>query len=66
MPVNRKTGKNKGIAFALSPDDVHNELLKLNGVEFHGKSLILEEAMSQRKKVNNNDKDSIINEFQLS
>ena len=34
----------------LSPDHVHNELLKLNGVEFHGRSLILEEAMSPGKK----------------
>ena len=50
MPTNKKTGKNKGIAFVLSPDHVHNEFLKLNGTEFHGKSLILEEAMSQGKK----------------
>ena len=46
MPINRKIGKNKGIAFLLSPDHVHKELLKLNSIEFHGKSLILEEAMS--------------------
>ena len=50
MPINRKTGKNKGIAFVLSPDHVHNELLKLNGIEFHGKSLVLEEAVSPGKK----------------
>ena len=50
MPINRKTGKNKGIAFVLSPDHVHNELLKLNIIEFHGKSLILEEAMPLGKK----------------
>ena len=50
MPINRKTEKNNGIAFMLSLDHIHNELLKLNGIEFHGKSLILEEAMSTGKK----------------
>ena len=50
MLINRKTGKIKGIAFVLSPDHVHNELLKLNDIEFHGKSLILEEAMSPGAK----------------
>ena len=51
----------------LSPDHVHDELLKLNGIVFHGKSLILEEAMVPgKKKVNNNDKDSIINDLKLS
>ena len=50
MPTNRKTGKNKSIAFVLSPDRVHNELLKLNGIEFPGKSLIPEKAMSPGKR----------------
>ena len=50
MPINRKTGKNKGIAFVLSPDHVHDELLKLNGTEFDGKSLILKEAISPAKQ----------------
>ena len=34
----------------LCPDHVHDELLKLNGIVFHGKSLILEEAMVPGKK----------------
>ena len=50
MPTNRKTGKNKSIAFVLSPDRVHNELFKLNGIEFHGESLIPEKAMSPGKR----------------
>ena len=50
MPINRKTGKNKGIAFALSPDHVHNESLKLNGIKFHGKNLVLKEVLSQGKR----------------
>ena len=49
MPINRKTGK-KHIAIVLSPDHVHDELLKLNGIVFHGKSSILEEAMVPGKK----------------
>ena len=42
MLLNRKTGKNKGIAFVLSPDHVQNQLLKLDGIQFHGKSLIVD------------------------
>ena len=42
--------KNKGITFILSPDHACNELLKLIDIEFHGKSLILEEAKSTGKK----------------
>ena len=49
MSINQKTGE-KGIAFVLSPDHVCNELLKINGIEFFGKSLILEEVMSRGKK----------------
>ena len=51
MPLNRKTVKNKDIVFVLSPDIDHIELFKLNGIEFHGKSLILEEPMSSGKKM---------------
>ena len=66
MTINLKTGKNKGAVFILSPDHVLNELLERNGIEFYGKSLILEEAMSPGKKVNNNDKNSIIINLKLS
>ena len=48
-----------------SPDHVYNELLKLDGIEFHGKSLTLEEVMFLGKKMNNNNKDSIINDLKL-
>ena len=51
MPINRKTRKNKSIAFVLSTDNVDNELLKLNGIEFYGKNLILEEAMTSGEKI---------------
>ena len=47
MAINLKTGKNKGTVFILSPDHVLNELLKLNGIEFYGKSLILEQRRKQ-------------------
>ena len=66
MTINLKTGKDKGTVFILSPDHVLNELLERNGIEFYGKSLILEEAMSSGKKVNNNDKNSIIINLKLS
>ena len=58
--------KTKVFAFVLSPDHVHNELLKLNGIEFHGKNLILEKPMTPGKKLNNSNKVSIINNLKLS
>ena len=48
----------------MSPDHVHNELFKLNGIEFHGKFNSRRGHVPQEKKVNNNDKHSIINENQ--
>ena len=50
MPINRKTGKTKDIAFILFPYHVHNKVHKFNGIRFYKKSLILEEAMFTRKK----------------
>ena len=46
MPIKRKIGKTKEIVMALSQEHVNNEFLKLNGIEFHGKNLALEEVMS--------------------
>ena len=35
----------------MSSGHVHNELLKLDGIEFHGKNFILEEAITPGKKI---------------
>ena len=44
-----KMGENKGFGFAVMPEHVQKELLKLLGVEFHG-NIIIEEATSTRIK----------------
>ena len=41
-----KNGKNKGFGFAVMPEHVQKELLKLHGIEFHGNKIIIEEATS--------------------
>ena len=38
MPMNDKTGQSKGYAFVSVPKHVCDELLKLNEVNFHGRS----------------------------
>ena len=45
-----KNGKNKGFGFAVMPEHVQKELLKLHGTEFHGNIIIIEEATSTRIK----------------
>ena len=48
MPI-RSHDQSKGFAFITAPHHVTNELIKLNGVQFQGRCLILEEARSRRK-----------------
>ena len=45
-----KNGKNKGFGFAVIPEHVKKELLKLHGIEFYGNIIIIEEATSTRTK----------------
>jgi len=47
-----KTGKSKNFAFVNVPEHVHVELMKLNGIEFYGRQLVIEEA-----KTKSNEKD---------
>lgn len=42
-----KTGKSKNFAFINVPEHVHSELMKLNGIEFYGKMIVIEEAKSK-------------------
>jgi len=55
-----KTGKSKNFAFVNVPEHVHSELMKLNGIEFYGKCLVIEEAKTKpdddREKKENKDK----------
>lgn len=42
-----KTGKSKNFAFVTVPEHVHKELVNLNGIEFYGKQIVIEEAKSK-------------------
>ena len=45
-----KNEKNKGFGFAVMPEHVQKELLKLHGIDFHGNIIIIEEAASAKIK----------------
>ena len=45
--TSKSTGKHRGFAFITTPDHVHDELLKLNGVEFKGRPIIVETAKTR-------------------
>ena len=49
LPLCKRTGKSKGYAFLNVPDHVYSEIVKLNGVEFKSKQLVLEEAKTKHK-----------------
>ena len=44
MSKNSKTGKKKYFAFVTAPEHVTTELIKLNGIQFNPKCIIVEEA----------------------
>ena len=50
--MNEKTGNFRGFAFIPCPDHVCNELIKLNGIDFLETFIIVEEAASNRSRVN--------------
>ena len=50
MPLINKTGKSKGFAFIVTPEKVHQDLLKLDGIDLLGRKLLIKEAISTRKK----------------
>ena len=50
MPLINKTGKSKGFAFIVTPEKVHQDLLKLDGIDLLGRKLLIEETISTRKK----------------
>lgn len=54
-----KTGKSKNFAFVNAPEHVHSELMKLNGIEFYGHQLVIEEAKTKpdHDKENKDNKD---------
>ena len=50
MPLINKTGKSKGFAFIVTPEKVHQDLLKLDEIDLLGRKLLIKEAISTRKK----------------
>ena len=44
----RKNGKNKGFGFAVMPEHLQKELLKIHRITFHGNIIIIEETTSKR------------------
>ena len=47
MSTNSNTGKKKYFAYVTAPEDVTTELIKLNGIEFNSKCMIVEEAKNK-------------------
>ena len=45
-----KTGKSKGFALIVTPEKVHQDLLKLDGIDLLGRKILIKEAISTRKK----------------
>ena len=50
MPLINKMGEIKGFTFIVIPEKVHQDLLKLDGIDLLGRRLLLKEAISTRKK----------------
>ena len=47
LVISKSTGKHRGFAFITTPDHVHDELLKLNGIKFKGRPIVVETAKSR-------------------
>ena len=50
MTLINKMGKSKGFTFTVTPEKVHQDLLKLDGIDLLGRKLLIKEAISTRKK----------------
>ena len=47
MSTNSNTGKKKYFAYVIAPEHVTTELIKLNGIEFNSKCIIVEESKNK-------------------
>ena len=59
MPVNENMGKYKGLAFALVPEHVQKEILKLNGITLENRTIVIGDATSTRKRDTKNLKKNV-------
>ena len=49
MPLTNKMGKSKGFAIIVTPEKVHQELLRLDEIDLLGQKIFIKEAISTRK-----------------
>ena len=56
LVISKNTVKHRVFAFVTTPDHVHDELLKLNGVEFKGRRLLLKRPNQDCTSKPNNSK----------
>ena len=47
LVISKSTGKHRGFVFITTPNHVHDELLKLNGVDFKGRPTVVETAKTR-------------------
>jgi len=50
LATDEKTGKSKGFAFITVPEHVASELMNLNGIEFYGRQLVIEESKTKAEE----------------
>jgi len=57
IATDAKTGKSKNFAIVTVPEHVHSELIKLNGIEFYGRQVVIEEAKTKADHVAEREKE---------
>ena len=60
MPQLGSAGKRRGFAYITVPERVVKELLKLHGIEFNGRTLVIEKAKTPPKKTIGKDKQAFL------
>ena len=50
MPLFQSTGKQRGFTYITEPEHAVKELVKLNGIEFNGRKLVIEKEKTPPKK----------------
>jgi TatD DNase family protein len=58
VAIDDKTKKSKNFAIVTVPEHVHSELIKLNGIEFYGRQIVIEEAKTKTADAGDKDKEN--------
>ena len=59
-PLLGNTGNRKGFAYITVPEHVVEKLLKLHGIEFNGRKLVIEKAKTSPKKTTGKNKHAFL------